>query len=108
MVHGEGDLATKAATALGQLKDSITAPAAKDIAVLRTRFQPITMRLIATQKLVGNTSGSALYVMHCPMAFDNTGADWLQRDKTLVNPYFGASMLHCGAIKMELPPVETK
>lgn len=108
MVHGEGDLATKTTAALAQLKDSITAPAAKDIAVLRTRFQPITMRLIAMQMLAGNTSGSVLYVMHCPMAFDNTGADWLQRDNTLINPYFGASMLHCGAIKMELPAVETK
>ena len=28
-----------------------------------------------------------------------TGADWVQRDKALKNPYFGASMLACGSIK---------
>ncbi|MGK0301183.1 MAG: Cu(I)/Ag(I) efflux system membrane fusion protein [Planctomycetota bacterium] len=108
MVHGEGDLANSTTEALSQLKDAVTAPVAKDIEALRKRFDPATMRLLAMQKLAGNTSGSVLYVMHCPMAFDNTGADWLQRDKTLVNPYFGASMLHCGTIKMELPPVENK
>lgn len=108
MVHGEGDLAAATTTALTHLNDSVTAPAAKDIEVLRARFQPITMRLLALENLAGNTSGSVLYVMHCPMAFDNTGADWLQRDKTLVNPYFGASMLHCGSITQELPSVAKK
>ena len=108
MVHGEGDLATSTTKALAQLKDSVTAPVAKDIEALRKRFEPATMRLLAMQTLAGNSSGSVLYVMHCPMAFDNKGADWLQRDKTLVNPYFGASMLHCGSIKMELPPMEDR
>ena len=75
---------------------------------MRTRFEQVTTRLLALHALAGNPTGSVLYLMHCPMAFDNTGADWLQRDKTLVNPYFGASMLHCGSIKKELPPAGNK
>jgi membrane fusion protein, copper/silver efflux system len=38
------------------------------------------------------------------MAFDDIGADWLQTDTTIANPYFGAEMLRCGAItKTEQP-----
>lgn len=38
-------------------------------------------------------------VMHCPMVYDDRGADWLQSSKPLQNPYFGAMMLKCGEIK---------
>ena len=31
---------------------------------------------------------------HCPMA----KADWVQADRPAANPYFGASMLRCGAV----------
>lgn len=34
--------------------------------------------------------------MHCPMAFNNRGADWLQESETVENPYFGSAMLRCG------------
>ena len=33
------------------------------------------------------------------MAFDNKGADWLQLDEDLLNPYFGDAMLKCGEVK---------
>ena len=32
------------------------------------------------------------------MAFENTGADWLQPGTALRNPYFGSMMLECGYI----------
>ena len=32
------------------------------------------------------------------MAFDNTGASWVQKGDRINNPYFGASMLRCGEI----------
>ena len=38
------------------------------------------------------------------MAFDGEGDSWLQLDKDILNPYFGASMLRCGTIRSELPP----
>jgi Cu(I)/Ag(I) efflux system membrane fusion protein len=36
------------------------------------------------------------------MAFNNNGAYWVQKTKTINNPYFGASMLKCGEIKEKL------
>jgi len=33
------------------------------------------------------------------MAFDNTGADWLQDSQETRNPYFGKMMLQCGGVK---------
>ena len=33
---------------------------------------------------------------HCPMAFDNRGADWLQNTPETANPYFGKAMPRCG------------
>jgi hypothetical protein len=35
------------------------------------------------------------YVAYCPMA----KASWLQTSKTILNPYMGTSMVHCGQIK---------
>jgi hypothetical protein len=39
-----------------------------------------------------------LILAYCPMTFANEGAYWVQRGETLLNPYEGARMLHCGAI----------
>ncbi|MBN1671765.1 MAG: efflux RND transporter periplasmic adaptor subunit [Kiritimatiellae bacterium] len=41
---------------------------------------------------------------YCPMAFDNTGAYWLQEGDTILNPYFGAVMLRCGQIDAVFSP----
>jgi hypothetical protein len=32
------------------------------------------------------------------MAFDFAGADWIQRGKGILNPYFGDEMLTCGSV----------
>ncbi len=40
-----------------------------------------------------------VYLLHCPMAFDNKGAGWLQLDDQTLNPYFGAQMLQCGGVE---------
>jgi Cu(I)/Ag(I) efflux system membrane fusion protein len=36
------------------------------------------------------------------MAFDDTGASWLQAAGDIANPYFGAMMLRCGAVTREV------
>lgn len=41
---------------------------------------------------------TGLTLAYCPMTFANEGAYWLQRGETLLNPYEGSRMLHCGAI----------
>jgi len=40
-----------------------------------------------------------LFVLHCPMANSNKGADWLSSSKEIKNPYYGKAMLTCGEIK---------
>ncbi len=46
-----------------------------------------------------------IYVQYCPMADSNEGAYWLSLDKSIRNPYFGASMLKCGEVKEEIEPL---
>jgi hypothetical protein len=38
------------------------------------------------------------YLQHCPMAFDGKGANWISDSPTVMNPYFGDKMLHCGKV----------
>lgn len=40
-----------------------------------------------------------LFVLHCPMANSNKGADWLSSSKEIKNPYYGKAMLTCGEVK---------
>ncbi|MGH1362133.1 MAG: DUF3347 domain-containing protein [Calditrichia bacterium] len=72
-----------------------------DLEQQRSAFSALSQALIATVQDMG-TDGSTLYVQHCPMAFDNTGADWLSDSEKVVNPYFGDAMLHCGTVKETL------
>jgi Cu(I)/Ag(I) efflux system membrane fusion protein len=67
---------------------------AKDIEAARTQFEVLTGSLTAVIKTFG-TGKTEIYRFHCPMAFDNKGAYWLQKNKDTRNPYFGASMLIC-------------
>lgn len=46
-----------------------------------------------------------IYVQYCPMADSNEGAYWLSLDKSIRNPYFGASMLKCGEVKEVIEPL---
>jgi membrane fusion protein, copper/silver efflux system len=79
-------------------------PEPADLEWLRVRFDLASTRLIAWVAESGNPLGDSLHVAHCPMAFDDIGADWLQIDSTISNPYFGAEMLRCGSItKTEQP-----
>ncbi|SNY52379.1 membrane fusion protein, Cu(I)/Ag(I) efflux system [Arsukibacterium tuosuense] len=41
------------------------------------------------------------YRAYCPMARDGEGASWLQRQATVLNPYFGPMMQGCGDIEQQ-------
>ncbi len=43
-----------------------------------------------------------VYQLHCPMAFGNSGANWLSSKDEVINPYFGDKMLHCGDVQDSL------
>jgi len=80
---------------------------AENIETARKAFEQFSNELIAVVQQFGIPGSRALYRVHCPMAFNNKGADWLQRDEDIRNPYFGASMLQCGAVT-EVIGTETK
>ncbi|MHC4396732.1 MAG: efflux RND transporter periplasmic adaptor subunit [Planctomycetota bacterium] len=71
----------------------------KDIKLLREDFYLLSQQLTKIAKRFGATGQSPFYVLRCPMAFDNTGADWLQDNDQTSNPYFGQMMLRCGGIE---------
>lgn len=75
---------------------------AADIAVARRHFETVSTLGATLVQTFGVRSGMAIYRVHCPMAFDNRGADWLQPDREVRNPYFGAAMLSCGEITATL------
>ena len=81
-------------------------PGITDIAVARTKFEAMSEAVIALQRRFGHRGSEAWHVAHCPMAFDNKGADWLQRGEQVNNPYFGASMLRCGDIRASYEPLD--
>lgn len=67
---------------------------AKDLAAAREAFKPLSESLIQYLKEQKVPAGT-YYIAYCPMA----KAGWLQTGKTVLNPYLGKSMLHCGEIK---------
>lgn len=71
---------------------------AEAIAAQREAFEAWDAALRAALEAFGLPEGKTAYVAHCPMAFDFRGADWIQADQTVLNPYFGAEMLRCGSI----------
>jgi Cu(I)/Ag(I) efflux system membrane fusion protein len=73
----------------------------EDVEEQRRQFGFLSDALIQSIDAFG-TSGDALYVQHCPMAFDNQGGDWLALEEQIQNPYFGDKMMKCGLVKKEL------
>ncbi len=89
-----------AATALGGDADKLVASAkklggAKDIAAARTAFGELSEALIAYAEKTKSELGADVKVAYCPMV----NKPWLQKDKDIKNPYYGASMLTCGSFK---------
>lgn len=68
---------------------------AADLLQLREAFEPLSgeMQVLVMQFGVGPEQ--PVFELHCPMAFGNKGAIWLQRDDQVRNPYFGAQMPTC-------------
>ena len=99
LAHDLSDESQRAAAALHDAADAdldpltAAAAAAADIEALRVAFQPVS------EALIERGAPPGFRVAYCPMAFDYTGARWVQARGHLMNPYFGARMLHCGAFE---------
>ncbi|MBK8976788.1 MAG: efflux RND transporter periplasmic adaptor subunit [Planctomycetes bacterium] len=89
---------------LGALRQAATdALAAPDLAATRAAYEHVSVAAIALHEEFGHAGMAPLFVIHCPMAFDDRGADWLSRDQVVRNPYFGSEMYSCGAVERALP-----
>jgi Cu(I)/Ag(I) efflux system membrane fusion protein len=81
---------------LGALEQPLaTIPEAGGLDEIRVAYAPMSDAIIYIARAFGTTGHAPLYLKHCPMAFDNEGADWLQADPETRNPYFGPAMLKC-------------
>lgn len=72
--------------------------ASKDIQSFRTDFAALSPEMARVIKTFGLIPVEPVYELRCPMAFENRGATWLQKDKQVRNPYFGKTMPACGEV----------
>lgn len=110
LVRGDAGSAASSADSLGKLIDllsnrdaqpfqaNIKSEAKKiaetqDLGKQRLLFEALSNDMIKLVKAVRLTDAT-IYVAHCPMK----KASWLSAAKEIENPYYGADMLHCGAI----------
>jgi Cu(I)/Ag(I) efflux system membrane fusion protein len=82
---------------------SSSGESAANLETARSAFHDLSVAVLAVEEQYGHAGPATHYRIHCPMAFANRGADWLQKDDTVRNPYFGEAMLRCGAIEARHP-----
>jgi len=100
---GDASLSAATTTSLHNLHSALLkVSAGPDLEADRVTFQVLSEHVLAIEQEAGNPLSQALQVVHCPMAFDDTGASWLQAVGPIANPYFGASMLRCGSVTREV------
>lgn len=107
MALTEGDVEA-AATASGDMAEFFDQehPALKSLAEeLASTGDLETQRVLFSRytELAGPLFEEALgsgtiYKIHCPMAFNNEGANWYSDVPEVRNPYFGDQMLKCGKV----------
>ncbi|HEX5026560.1 MAG TPA: DUF3347 domain-containing protein [Agriterribacter sp.] len=68
-----------------------------DIQDKRRSFQMISAGLFDLVRTI-RYDKEKVYLLHCPMAFNDAGADWLSSSTEIKNPYFGSKMLTCGSV----------
>ncbi len=82
-----------AADADGDLKKIVQEISeARDLEAARSRFKELSDRMVEVDLPEG------YIVVHCPVAEDGAGADWVQKEGEIANPYLGMAMRHCGEI----------
>lgn len=76
---------------------------ARDIRGAREGFDGVSKATARVLAHFGNPTDEPLHLAHCPMVFENRGAEWIQRGETVDNSYYGAQMLTCGEIRQTIP-----
>ncbi|MFY7963827.1 MAG: mercury transporter, partial [Chitinophagaceae bacterium] len=44
-------------------------------------------------------ANTTVYYQYCPMFNNGKGANWLSKEATIKNPYYGSMMLSCGKVQ---------
>ena len=68
----------------------------KDASHQREHFMTSSKSIYALMKV--SKYEEPVYYQFCPMANNGRGANWLSKDNTIKNPYYGSSMLTCGSV----------
>lgn len=68
-----------------------------ELSAMRSVLPELTAATVRAVRVFGVEGTGPVRLFHCPMAFDDAGADWLQSGEATENPYFGASMFRCGS-----------
>jgi Cu(I)/Ag(I) efflux system membrane fusion protein len=74
----------------------------ENLKTARVRFEPLSKLMIRFTEQFG--SSDTIHLAYCPMAFDDKGAQWLQNEEDVANPYFGSGMYRCGDIQKTFGP----
>lgn len=82
-------------SSIGQLK------AVNEIVTFRNGFVDFSNEVNGLVQAFGPFK-QTYFIQRCPMANDDKGAEWLSKEKEVMNPYFGASMLRCGEVVHEI------
>lgn len=78
-----------------------TIAASSQIEEQRLQFKKLSEHMIVLVEQLGGLD-KPIYVQHCPMADNNTGANWLSFDSKIRNPYYGNQMLTCGTVTRKI------
>ncbi|MFO0634272.1 MAG: hypothetical protein U0168_15600 [Nannocystaceae bacterium] len=75
---------------------SAAAGLSADLTATRRAFKNVSDGMIEYMRADASTQ-AGFELVHCPMAFEDKGALWVQASGKIANPYYGASMLRCGS-----------
>lgn len=79
---------------------------AENVETARVTFEHLSGLVRTLLERFGNPLSTPVRVAFCPMAFDNRGAEWIQRAEEIDNSYFGDAMRRCGSIRATVGPAE--
>ena len=83
------------------LKNSLQGVAGSgDLKEQRKHFSELSEQMYRMAK--EGDMGETLYWNHCPMAMNNSGANWLSMSEKISNPYMGQKMPGCGSVQETL------
>ncbi|RTY89851.1 DUF3347 domain-containing protein [Flavobacterium sp. GT3R68] len=66
----------------------------QDVKLQRNQFMTLSKNMYELLKV--SKTETPTYYQFCPMANGGKGANWLSKENTIKNPYYGSQMLSCG------------